>query len=181
MARFGVVDSGFNASRGPALRRHDIQHGEPGMVDLSGGLDELFNPGQRLVDLGRSAEERRARRDDRCDIEVALVGGPPKRGAQIGQFGREPAVRLPLSRAIPQSQNVGFFSSEVMGLRGANLFRRTARHELLLAELPNGLQHRKSRAPRGSVRDQQRFAYQRVEYIEDGVIVQMVRSSYRTS
>ena len=42
-----------------------------------------------------------------------MVGGPPKRGAQIGQLDGEPVVGLALSGAVPQGQDVGFASGEV--------------------------------------------------------------------
>ena len=83
------------------------------MVDGAGGLDQLFGPGYRLVVLDQKAEQPRVGGDGGGDIEVALVGGPPKRGAQIGQLGGEPVVGLPLPGAVPQRQDVGFTPGEV--------------------------------------------------------------------
>ena len=91
------------------------------MVDGAGGLDQLFGPGDRLVIVDQIAEERRVGGDGGGDIEVALVGGPPKRGAQIGQLDAEPVVGLPLPGAVPQGQDVGFAPGEVASMRGTNL------------------------------------------------------------
>ena len=77
-----------------------------------------------------------------------MVGGPPERGAQVGQFGGEPRVRLPLSGAVPQGQDVGFAPGEVAGMGGPDLGRRPAGDELLLGELADRLQHRKPGPPR---------------------------------
>ena len=85
------------------------------MVDGAGGLDELFGPGYRLIIFDQTAEERRVGGDGGGDVQVAVVGGPPKRGAQIGQLDGEPVVRLPLSGAVPQGQDVGFAPGEVAG------------------------------------------------------------------
>ena len=93
------------------------------MVDGAGGFDELFGPGDRLVIFDQKAEERRIGGDGGGDVEVAVVGGPPKRGAQIGQLGGEPVVRLALSGAVPQGQDVGFAPGEVAGMGGPDLGR----------------------------------------------------------
>ena len=88
------------------------------MVDSPGGLDELFGPRYRLVILCAEAEEPRIRRDGGGGVEVVVFGGPPKRGAQIGEFGGEPVVRLPLPGAVPQDQDVGFTPGEVASMGG---------------------------------------------------------------
>ena len=93
------------------------------MVDGAGGLDELFGPGYRLVVLDQIAEQRRVGGDGGGDVEVAVVGGPPKRGAQIGQFGGEPVVGLALSGAVPQRHDVGFTPGEVASMGGPDLGR----------------------------------------------------------
>ena len=45
--------------------------------------------------------EARVGRDGGRDVEVAVVGGPTKRGAQVGEFGGEPLIGLSLARAVP--------------------------------------------------------------------------------
>ena len=118
------------------------------MVDGAGGLDELFGPGYRLVFFDPNAEERRVGRDGGGDVEIAVVGGPPERGAQIGQFGGEPVVGLTLAGAVPQGQDVGFASGEVARMGGPDLGRLTAGDELFLGELADRLQHREPGPPR---------------------------------
>ena len=59
-----------------------------------------------------------------ASVEVAVVGGPPERGAQVGQFGGEPVVSLPLPGAVPQGHDVGFAPGEVAGMGGADLVGR---------------------------------------------------------
>ena len=49
---------------------------------------ELFDP---------EAEEGRVGSYGGCDIEVIVVGCPPKRGSQVGQLDGEPVIRLTLS------------------------------------------------------------------------------------
>ena len=56
----------------------------------AGGLDELFSPGYRLKGLDPSAEQPRIGGDGGGDIQIAVVGGPPKRGAQVRQLDGEP-------------------------------------------------------------------------------------------
>ena len=77
-----------------------------------------------------------------------MVGGPPERGAQIGQFGGEPVVGLPLPGAVPQRHDVGFTPGEVASMGGADLGGLAAGDELLLGELADRLQHRKPGPPR---------------------------------
>ena len=91
------------------------------MVDGQGGFDELFGPGYRLIDFDPKAKERRVRGDCGGDVEVASVGGPPERGAQIGQLDGEPVVGLTLAGAVPQRHDVGFTPGEVAGMRGPDL------------------------------------------------------------
>ena len=142
------------------------------MVDGAGGLDELFGPRDRLVIFDHKAEERRVGGDGGGDVEIAVVGGPPERGAQIGQFGGEPVVGLPLSGAVPQGQDVGFAPGEVAGMRGPDLGGLAAGDELFLGELADRLQHRKPGPPRRPVGDQQRLAHQSVQQIQHGVVVE---------
>jgi hypothetical protein len=54
------------------------------MVDGVSGLDQLFRPGGGARSFDPEAEQRRVGGDDRSIVEVAMVGDPPKRGAQIG-------------------------------------------------------------------------------------------------
>jgi len=54
------------------------------MVDSAGRLDQLFGPGDGLVVVDVEAEECRVGGDGGGVVEVAAVGSPSKRGAQIG-------------------------------------------------------------------------------------------------
>ena len=110
---------------------------------------------------------------------LPLVGGPAEGGAQIGQFGGEPVVRPPLPWAVPQRKDVCFASGKVAGMRRPNLFRRPGGGELFLGELADRLQHREPGPPGGPVGDQQRLAHQRVQQIEDGVVVDVIESGHR--
>ena len=67
------------------------------MVDGAGGSDEFFGPGDRLVILDQITEPSRICGDRGGVIEVAVVGSPPDRGAQIGQLDGEPPVGVSLS------------------------------------------------------------------------------------
>src|SRR5262245_66552518 len=60
LAGVGVADSFLDPSGYPAQRRKRVQSGKPGMVDSPSGLDQLFDPGDRLkfLDLIRSEERR---------------------------------------------------------------------------------------------------------------------------
>ncbi|MDT5085426.1 MAG: hypothetical protein QOJ61_2469, partial [Mycobacterium sp.] len=53
-----------------------------------------------------------------------------------------------------------------------------SRAEMLVGELADGLQHPKPSLSLRSVGDEQGFAYQRVEKIENLVVVQIVKSAY---
>ncbi len=141
------------------------------MVDRTGGLDQLFSPGYRLKGLDPQAEEPRIGGDGGGGVEVALVGGPAKRGAQIGQLDSEPVVGRTLAGAVPQGHDVGFPPSEVAGMRCAGFGRRPAGGELFLGELADRLQHRKPGPPRRPVSDQQRLAYQGIEQIQGGEVI----------
>ena len=101
LAVVGVVDSRLNPSGRPALRRDHVEGRKPGVVDCTRGFDELFGPGDRLIIFDPNAEEPRVGGDGGGDVEVVVVGGPPERGAQIGQLGGEPGVRLTLSAGCP--------------------------------------------------------------------------------
>ncbi|MGZ5377451.1 MAG: hypothetical protein ACXWD8_05330, partial [Mycobacterium sp.] len=57
---------------------------EPGMVDCASWLDQLFGPGDGLVVFDHEVKERRVGGDGGGIVEVAAVGNPSKRGAQIG-------------------------------------------------------------------------------------------------
>ena len=97
----------------------------------------------RLVLFNPKAEERRVGRNGGRKVEVTLVGGPAESGAHIGQLGGEPVVRLTLSWAVPPGQDVGFAPGEVASMSGPDLGGLATRHELLLSELADRLQHRK--------------------------------------
>ena len=107
LAGVGVANSRLDSSGHPAPCCRHVQDRESGMVDGPGGLDELLAPGDRLIIHEQNAEERRVRGDGGGDVDVTLVGGPPKRGAQIGQLESEPVIRLTLAGAVPQGQDVG--------------------------------------------------------------------------
>ena len=141
------------------------------MVDRAGGLDQLFSPGYRLKGLDPQAEEPHIGGDGGGDIQIAVVGGPAKRDAQIGQLDREPVVGLTLAGAVPQGHDVGFASGEVPRVGGPNLGRLTAGDELFLGELADRLQHRKPGPPRRPVSDQQRLAHQGVQQIQGGEVI----------
>ena len=115
-------------------------------------------------------------------VEVALVGGPAERGAQVGELGGEPVVGLALAGAVPQGHDVGFTTGEVPGMGGPNLFRfrRTGGDELFFGELADRLQHRKPGPPRIPVGDQQRLTHQGVQQIQHGVVVGAIESAYCT-
>ena len=121
LAGVGVADGRLDPSGRVALRRHHVQGREPGVVDGAGGFDEFFGPGDRLIVFDPEAEEPRVGGDGGGGVEVAVVGGPPERGAQVGQLDGEPVVGLPLSGAVPQGQDVGFTPGEVAGMRGPDL------------------------------------------------------------
>ncbi len=123
LAGVAVAHSRLDPSGPEALRRSHVQERQPGVVDRAGGLDQLFSPGYRLKGLDPQAEPPRIAGDGGGDIQIALVGGPPKGGAQIGQLDREPVVGLTLSGAVPQGQDVGFAPGEVAGMRGSHLGR----------------------------------------------------------
>ncbi len=115
--------------------------------------------------------ERRIGGDGGGDIQIAVVGGPAKRGAQIGQLDSEPVVGLTLAGAVPQGQDVGFASGEVARVGGPNLGCFAAGDELFLGELADRLQHRKPGPPRRPVGDQQRLAHQGIEQIQGGEVI----------
>ena len=46
-----VADSCLDPSGPEALRRNRVQERQPGVVDRTGGLDQLFSPGYRLKGL----------------------------------------------------------------------------------------------------------------------------------
>ena len=143
-----VADSRLDPSGRVAQRRNHVQERQPGVVDGAGGFDQLFSPGDRLKGLDRKAEPPHIGGDGGGDIQIALVGGPPKRGAQIGQLDGEPVVGLPLAGAVPQGHDVGFASGEVARVGGPNLGCFAAGDELFLGELADRLQHRKPGPPR---------------------------------
>src|SRR6516162_2377291 len=100
LASLAVADSRLDPSGRVAQRRNRVQEREPRVVDRAGGLDQLFSPGYRLKGLDPSAEPPRVGGDGGGDIQIALVGGPPKRGAQIGELDGEPVVCLALAGTV---------------------------------------------------------------------------------
>src|SRR5882757_3818356 len=83
LAGFTVVDSRLEFPDQPAMRRHFVQRQQPGMVDGTGGFDELLGPANRLVLAAQIAKARRVNRDGGGFGEMVVVGGPPERGAQV--------------------------------------------------------------------------------------------------
>ena len=81
-----IADSRLDPSGRVAHRRHHVQERQPRVIDRAGGLDQLFSPGDRLIGLDHSAEQPRTGGDGGGDIKIAVVGGPPECGAQIGQL-----------------------------------------------------------------------------------------------
>ena len=118
-----VAGSRLDPSGHPALRRQHVQERQPGMVDRAGGFDQLFRPGDRLMLVDQIAEQRRVGGDGGGDIQIAVVGGPPEGGSQVGQLDGEPPVGVSLSGAVPKGHDVGFPSGEVPRVGGPNLGR----------------------------------------------------------
>jgi hypothetical protein len=144
------------------------------VVDVVGRVDEFLRPGDRFVVLDEVAEKSRVACDRGRRVEVTLVRGPPKGGAKVGQLDTEPFVRFTRTRAVPQRHDVGFSTSEVVGMGGPNLFCSTGSDEFIFGELANRLQHRKPGSPRAPIGDEQRLADQRVEQIEYGVAIDVI-------
>ena len=160
LACVAVADSRLDPSGRVALRCNRVQERQPRVVDGAGGLDQLFSPGDRLKGLDPPhAEQPRIGGEGGGDIQIAVVCGPSKRGAQIGQLYREPVVGIPLVGAVPQGQDVGFASGEVAGVGGPNLRCFAAGNQLFLGELADRFQHRKPGPSRRPVSDQQRLAH----------------------
>ena len=160
---FDIADRVFNSPSHPAQRRDHIQIRKPCVSGGDRGLDQLFRPRDGLIVLDTEAEEPHVRRERGGGIEIAVVGGPAKRFAEVGEFGREPRVRLPLAWAVPQRHHFGVATGEVARVRRSSLGRLPACDEFLLCELADGLQHRKPGSTRRPIRDEQRLAHQRVE------------------
>ena len=128
------------------MRWYESHYWSP--TDLQGGLDQLLSPGDRLKGLDPRAEPPRIGGDGGRDIQIAVVGGPPKRRSQIRQLSCEPFIRLALAGAVPQGQDVGFAPGEVPRVGGPNLGCFAAGDQLFLGELADRLQHRKPGPPR---------------------------------
>src|SRR5262245_43606311 len=116
------------------------------MVHGAGRLNELLCPSYRLEISDKCAEERRIRHYGGGHVEVALVGGPPERGAQISELDGEPDVGVALAGTVPKEQDVCFPSGEVTGMRSPDFGRRATSGELLLGELADRFQHGKPSA-----------------------------------
>src|ERR1700744_2585017 len=105
------------------------------MIGGTRGLNELLGPRYRLVIMPPKAKPCRPCRDGGGDVEVTVVGGPPKRGPQVGQLNAEPVVGLPLVGTVPPRQDAGFASGKVPRVGGPDLGRLAAGDELFLGEL----------------------------------------------
>jgi hypothetical protein len=75
------LDGLLESPHKPAQRGRHIQEHEPRMNDGLGGRDQLLRPRDGLAILYAEAEEPGIRRNGGGHVEVALVGGPPKRYA----------------------------------------------------------------------------------------------------
>src|SRR5690349_19325836 len=105
------------------------------MVDGACGLNQLLHPRDGFYVLHERAEQRRVYGDGGGRVEVAVLGGPPERGAQVRQLIGEPDVGIALTRAVPQREDVCFAPGKVAGVRGTRIVGLAASSELLLGEL----------------------------------------------
>ena len=105
------------------------------MVGRAGGVDELLGPSERFEILDRDAEKGGEGGEGGGILEVAQVGNPPERDAQIGQFGIEPYIGFSLAGAAPHGLDVGYSVGEVAGMCGSNRRDLTAGHKLFFGEL----------------------------------------------
>ncbi len=173
----GVRERLIDSARHPAQRCAYIQTRQPRVPDCARRLDQLLCPRNRLKVLdAEEAEKPGVRRNGRGNVEVTVVGGPAERGAQIGEFGGEPGICLPLARAVPQREDVGLAVGEKPCVGRTRLGRFPAFDELLLGELADGLQHRKPGPTRRPICDEHRLAHQRVKQIEDRELVGILGS-----
>src|SRR4029077_2708269 len=86
----------------------------------------------RLKIFDPNAKDRPQGGDDGGGVEVVVVGGPPEGCAQSGQLGCEPGVRLTLSGAVPQGEDVSFAPGEMAGMRGPSRGCRSMRGGVVL-------------------------------------------------
>jgi len=101
---FGVSNGVFGATGQRTLRRMDVKLRQPWVADGACGFDECLGPPIGLVLFEPVAERARIDGDGGSRVEVALVGGPTERGAQVRQLDGEPRECLTLSRAVPQRE-----------------------------------------------------------------------------
>ena len=147
------------------------------MVDGAGGLDQFFGPGDRLVILDLKTEGPGVGGDGGGHVEVAMVGGPPKRGARIGQLDGEPGVGLALSgtshRARTSASRAAKWHDAPSGPRWPHQRRRVAPRR-------TGGWSPASRtgSARRPVGDQQRLAHQRIQQIQDSEVVEVIESCH---
>ena len=83
-----------------------------------------------------------------------------------------------LAGAVPQGHDVGFTPGEVAGMGVARLPGVAIVRELLVGELTDRLEHRKPRLARCLLSDDQRFAHQCIEQIDDSIAIHF-RTRYR--
>ena len=118
-----IPEGGFCPTRHPTQRSDHSQVQKSRVVDCLRRFDQFLCPRDRLVVLDSEAEKPDVCRDGGGGVEVAAVGSPAERRAQIGQFDGEPLIRLALARAVPQRQDVGLAAREVAGMQRARLRR----------------------------------------------------------
>jgi hypothetical protein len=144
---FAIADGAVEPAHPGAIACDHVKRCQPGVFDGFRGFDEFLGPCDGFVLLNQTSHKC-VYGDGRRSVEVAMVGGPSKRGAQVGQFGGEPHIGLALPRAVPEGEHIGLHVGEVPRVRIACQLRPSGRHELVFRELPDGLQHRKPGSPR---------------------------------
>jgi hypothetical protein len=71
------------------------------VVDFFRRTNELFGPAEWFMLFDAHTDKRRVDGDGCGAVEIAVVGGPPERGAQVRQFETEPGVGLALAWTVP--------------------------------------------------------------------------------
>jgi hypothetical protein len=180
LAILDIGDCLIHPTGGVALRGRHVELRQPRMLDGLGGFDEFLCPRDGFVLLAAQTEDRGVDRDCGCCVEITMVRGPPKRGAKIRQFDRQPRVGLALSGTVPQYVYIGFALGEVAGVGSTHCVGFTCLHKLLFSELADGLQHRKPCRFKCPVHNQKRFADKGIEQIQCDEVVDRASDSTRT-
>src|SRR6516225_3984824 len=146
-----------------ALRRHRVELSQPRVIDRTRRLDQLLGPRCGLELFDPKTEEGRVGGDGGCDIEIVVVGRPPKGGSQIRQLSCEPVVGLALPGAVPEREDVTFTTSEIAGVGITRLSCLASGDELLLGELTDRLPHRTPGPSRRPISHEKRLAHQGIQ------------------